>query len=115
MDLATLVGLLGAFGIIVAAIVAGGSAIIFVNIPSLLIVGGGTTFAVLMKFPLGHFFKAFKVATKAFFNKAEDPMRLIQEGVELANIARSTARAFSSQQHIERLQELRNEENETVR
>ncbi len=88
MDLATLVGLLGAFGIIISAIIVGGSAIIFVNIPSLLIVGGGTIFAVLMKFPLGHFLTAFKIATKAFFNKAENPMKLIEEGVNLANIAR---------------------------
>ena len=88
MDLATLVGLLGAFGIIIAAIVVGGSAIIFVNPPSLLIVVGGTLFAVLMKFPMGHFFSAFKVAAKAFFNKAEDPLRLINEGVQLAHIAR---------------------------
>lgn len=88
MDLATLVGILGAFGIIVAAIVVGGSAIIFVNIPSLLIVGGGTLFAVLIKFPLAHFLTAFKVAAKAFFNKPEDPMKLIEEGVQLAHIAR---------------------------
>jgi len=88
MDLATLVGLLGAFGIIIAAIVVGASAIIFVNPPSLLIVVGGTLFAVLMKFPMGHFFSAFKVAAKAFFNKPEDAMKLIEEGVELANIAR---------------------------
>ena len=88
MDLAPLVGLLGAFGIIIAAILFGGSAIIFVNIPSLLIVGGGTMFAVVMKFPLGHFFSAFKVAMKAFFSKPEDPVKLIEEGVLLANIAR---------------------------
>ncbi len=88
MDLATLVGLLGAFGIIISAILFGGSAIIFVNIPSLLIVGGGTMFAVLMKFPLAHFFSAFKVAMKAFFSKTEDPVKLIEEGVLLANIAR---------------------------
>ena len=88
MDLATLVGLLGAFGIIIAAIITGGSAIIFVNVPSLFIVVGGTIFAVLMKFPLAHFFTAFKVAMKAFFNKAENPRKLIQEGIELANIAR---------------------------
>ncbi|VAW72911.1 Flagellar motor rotation protein MotA [hydrothermal vent metagenome] len=88
MDLATLIGLLGAFGIIITAIITGGSAIIFVNIPSLLIVGGGTLFAVLMKFPMGHFFGAFKVAMKAFFSKPESPAKLIEEGVSLANIAR---------------------------
>ena len=88
MDLATLVGILGAFGIIISAIVVGGSAIIFLNAPSLLIVGGGTLFAVLIKFPLAHFLSAFKVAAKAFSNKAEDPLKLINEGVQLAHIAR---------------------------
>ena len=88
MDLATLVGLLGAFGIIFTAMVLGGSVLLFVNVPSLLIVVVGTVFAVLIKFPMGHFLGAFKIAMKAFFNKAEDPSKLIEEGVELANIAR---------------------------
>lgn len=88
MDLATLIGLLGAFGIIATAIVIGGSALIFLNVPSLLIVGLGTIMVVLMKFPLAHFFSAFKIAMKAFLHKPEDPQSLIREGVELANIAR---------------------------
>ncbi|HHH45488.1 MAG TPA: flagellar motor protein PomA [Thiotrichales bacterium] len=88
MDLATLLGLLGAFGIITAAIVVGGSALIFVNVPSLLVVLGGTIFVVLMKFPLGHFLGAFKIALKAFLHKSEDPNDLIREGVALANVAR---------------------------
>jgi chemotaxis protein MotA len=88
MDLATLIGLVGAFGIIATAIVIGGSALIFLNVPSLLIVGLGTIMVVLMKFPLVHFFSAFKIAMKAFLHKPEDPQSLIREGVELANIAR---------------------------
>ncbi|MCW9059081.1 MAG: flagellar motor protein PomA [Gammaproteobacteria bacterium] len=88
MDLATLIGLIGAFGIITTAIVIGGSALIFLNVPSLLIVGLGTVMVVLMKFPLAHFFSAFKIAMKAFMHKPEDPQSLIREGVELANIAR---------------------------
>lgn len=88
MDLATLIGLVGAFGIIATAIVIGGSALIFLNVPSLLIVGLGTIMVVLMKFPLAHFFSAFKIAMKAFLHKPEDPQSLIREGVELANIAR---------------------------
>ena len=88
MDLATLLGLLGAFGIIIASIVVGGSALIFVNVPSLLVVVGGTIFVVLMKFPLGHFLGAFKIALKAFLHKSEDPNDLIREGVALANVAR---------------------------
>ncbi len=88
MDLATLIGLVGAFGIILASIMLGGSAIIFVNVPSILVVGLGTIMVVMMKFPLGHFLSAFKIAMKAFLYKAEDPQQLIREGVELANIAR---------------------------
>jgi chemotaxis protein MotA len=88
VDLATLIGLIGAFGIIATAIAIGGSAIIFLNVPSVLIVGLGTVMVVLMKFPLAHFFSAFKIAMKAFLHKPEDPQSLIREGVELANIAR---------------------------
>ncbi|HHJ14383.1 MAG TPA: flagellar motor protein PomA [Gammaproteobacteria bacterium] len=88
MDLATLIGLVGAVGIIAAAMVLGGSVLLFINVPSLLIVVLGSLFAVLIKFPLGHFLGAFKVAMKAFFAKSEDPRKLIEEGVELANIAR---------------------------
>jgi len=88
VDLATLIGLIGAFGIITTAIVIGGSALIFLNVPSLLIVGLGTVMVVLMKFPLAHFFSAFKIAMKAFMHKPEDPQSLIREGVELANVAR---------------------------
>lgn len=88
MDLATLIGLIGAFGIIATAIIIGGSALIFLNVPSLLIVGLGTVMVVLMKFPLAHFFSAFKIAMKAFMHKPEDPQSLIREGVELANVAR---------------------------
>lgn len=88
MDLATLIGLLGAIGIILTAMAIGGTVTLFINVPSLLIVCVGTLFAVLIKFPLGHFLGAFKVAMKAFFNKAEDPTRLIKEGVALANVAR---------------------------
>ncbi len=88
MDLATLIGLLGAVGIIATAMVLGGSVMLFLNIPALLIVVVGTVFATLIKFPISHFFAAFKIAAKAFFGKTDDPASLIEEGVELANIAR---------------------------
>lgn len=88
MDLATLIGLVGTFGIIIAAIIVGGSALVFMNVPSLLIVGIGTMFVTLMKFPLGHTLGAMGVAMKAFLHKPESPDDLIREGVELANVAR---------------------------
>jgi len=88
VDLATLIGLLGALGVIVAAIFTGGSVLTFVNVPSFLIVIGGSLLVVLMKFPMAHTMGAFKIAMKAFMHKTESPIDLVEQGVELANIAR---------------------------
>ena len=52
MDIATLLGMLGALGVIVVAILIGGSASGFIDAPSLLIVVGGGLLANLVKFPL---------------------------------------------------------------
>lgn len=88
MDLATLIGLVGAFGIVVYSMLSGGSLDMFVNAPSLLIVMVGSLFVVLMKFSLGQFIGAVKVAVKAFSFKLVAPEALIDEVVELADEAR---------------------------
>ncbi len=88
MDLATLIGLIGAFVIVVMAMVTGGDVMIFVNIPSLLIVVGGTLFAVMAKYSLGQFIGAIKVMGKSFKTKVVSPEELILEVVELADVAR---------------------------
>ncbi len=88
MDLATLIGMVAAVGIILSAIILGGSAGMFFNIPSLLVVVGGTLGAVLMQFSLGQFLGAMKVAMKAFFNKSHSPKALIETTVDLADTAR---------------------------
>lgn len=88
MDLATLVGLIGAFIIVGSAIYIGGSPIIFVNIPSVLIVVLGTGFVVAMKFSLDKMGKAFKVAMNAFFYRSISAEEMISECVRLAAISR---------------------------
>jgi len=88
VDIATLVGLLGGFGIVVAAMVMGGDVGIFINPPSLLIVIGGSIFVVLMKYTLGQFLAAGKVAAKAFMFKSVNPEDIIAETVDLADAAR---------------------------
>jgi chemotaxis protein MotA len=88
VDLATLVGILGAFGIIGGAMTMSGGIGIFIDIPSVLIVIVGTIFVVLMKFSLSQFLGCFKVAGKAFMFKLVDPADLIEEVVELADDAR---------------------------
>ncbi len=88
MDLATLIGMLGAIGFIVMAMVMGGDLSMFMNVPSILIVFGGTLFVVLSQFSLGQFFGAGKIAAKAFMFKIEAPDDLIQKIVEMADAAR---------------------------
>ena len=88
MDFATLLGLVSAIGIVVAAIVFGGSGGLFVNVPSILIVVGGTFGAVMMKFSLRQFAGAFSVAMRAFISKLDKPGDLIEQTVEMANEAR---------------------------
>jgi chemotaxis protein MotA len=88
LDLATLIGLIGAFGIVLTSIMLGGSAGTFVNTPSLLVVLGGTVLVTMMKFSLGKFAGAASIAVKAFLYKPSNPEDLIEESVELAKAAR---------------------------
>lgn len=88
MDLATLIGLVGAFGIVLASIMLGGSAGTFVNTPSLLVVLGGTVMVTMMKFSIGKFAGAASIAVNAFLHKPTKPEDLILESVELAKAAR---------------------------
>ncbi len=88
MDIASLLGFVLGIGIIATAIVVGGDMMLFINIPALLIVIGGTFGVTLMRLSITDFFRSFSVLGRAFFNKREDSNELIKEAVRLANIAR---------------------------
>lgn len=88
MDLATLIGFLVAWALIIATIALGSGALVFINAPSLMIVLGGTIAVVMMRFTLGQFIGSIKTAIKAFMYKSESPEELIAAVVELATIAR---------------------------
>lgn len=88
MDLATLLGVFGAAGCIVTAILMGGEMGMFVNGPSVMIVVAGTFAVVLMKFPLSSMLGAFGIALKAFVYKSQRPSEIIEQSIELANVAR---------------------------
>ncbi len=88
MDLATLIGFLAAAGIIMSAIILGGDPGMFFNIPSLLVVGGGTVGAVLMQFSVAQFLGAMKVGMKALFFSIASPKELIETTIDLANTSR---------------------------
>lgn len=88
MDLATIIGVFGAFGVIAFAIVMGGSAGMFFNVPSLMVVIGGTFTVTLGQISIAQFLGSFKVGIGAFFHKLSAPADVIEEAIELATIAR---------------------------
>ena len=88
MDLASLIGFLGTLGMIAGAMISAGGLGMYIDVPSILIVFGGTLFVVLSQFTLGQFFGAGKTAGKAFMFKIESPEELIEKIVEMADAAR---------------------------
>lgn len=88
MDLATIVGIVLSFGLVAGAIVTGGSPMIFVNVPSMLIVIGGTIGATLVNYPLGHVLGVMGVIKNTFLAKGDNPTQVIERFIDYANRAR---------------------------
>jgi chemotaxis protein MotA len=88
VDLATLIGMVGAMTIIITSMFLSGGLTQFVDIPSVLIVIVGSIFVVMSKFGLGQFLSAGKIAGKAFMFKLPDSSDMIDEIVGLADEAR---------------------------
>jgi chemotaxis protein MotA len=84
VDLATLIGLVGACVVVATAILLGGSVSAFVDSAALVLVVGGTLLVTLMKFSFGQFANATKVAIKAFIYRVPDPETLIDTSMYLA-------------------------------
>ena len=69
MDIATIVGLVAGIGVICGAILMSGGFGMFVDIPSVVVVLGGTFAATLMKFIRSHVIGSIKVTLKAFLHR----------------------------------------------
>ncbi|MGS2718792.1 flagellar motor protein PomA [Eionea flava] len=88
MDLATLIGIIGAFALIAVTMILSGDITMFVNIPSLVIVFGGTFTAVMAKYGLSQYLGFGKMIGKSFKNSDANLGDLIDEIVALADEAR---------------------------
>ncbi|MEE9318619.1 MAG: MotA/TolQ/ExbB proton channel family protein [Rhodospirillales bacterium] len=89
MDIATLLGLFIGVSVVTLAIMTGSSLEIFLNLPGILIVLGGTFAATLIKFPISGVFVAFFVGIKAaFVNEHESPGEIINLTMRLVKRAR---------------------------
>jgi len=88
MDLASIIGIVVGMGFILFGILSGGSIILFIDLPSMLIVGGGTLGATLVNYPLAEVIGVIKVVKKAFLHTEESPLGVIDTLVSFAETAR---------------------------
>ncbi len=88
MDIATLIGSVLGFGLLLLATALSGSLSAFFDLPSLLIVLGGTLAATFMIESLSNVIGAFQVAKHTLFHRGSDPLATIRQILELSNLAR---------------------------
>ena len=88
MDLVTIMGVFMAFALIGWAIMAGGSAGAFVDIPSVMIVVGGSIAATMVAVPASKLKAIMGITMKAIKHKAQSPQKLIEDLVSYAEVAR---------------------------
>lgn len=88
MDLATVGGLLLGIILILIAILLGGSIILFINVPSLLLVVGGTIAASFIRNPIADVIGTIAIVKKTFTHKLASPADLIEQVVDMSRKAR---------------------------
>lgn len=88
MDIATVIGLVSGTVLILGSIIIGGSLGTFINIPSMLVVIGGTVAVTFMRFKMSDVIGSIGVAVKAFLFKLQNPEDIINEMVEYTRIAK---------------------------
>ncbi|NOY42861.1 MAG: motility protein A [Planctomycetes bacterium] len=89
MDIASVLGVIIAIGLILGAIVLGGGSFgAFIDAPSLMVVIGGAIASAMISFPMKNFLGVFSVGMKVFLYKLDSIPSLIEELVSLAETAR---------------------------
>ena len=89
MDIATLIGTILGFGLVLFSMATGpGGLPIFIHVPSMMIVFGGTLAVTLMNFPLDTIKGIIKVMMTTLLYKAPSPTEEIDRIITYANLAR---------------------------
>jgi chemotaxis protein MotA len=102
LDIATVVGIVSGLGLLFMAIFLGGGVGVFMNVPSMLIVIGGTAAATLINFPLREVIRVMKVAPKAFRSSFEEPTRIMEKLVTLCAEAKKQG-FLGLEAHVEKI------------
>jgi chemotaxis protein MotA len=88
MDLSTVIGLALATVAVVGSIMYGSPLSIFIDIPSVVVVGGGVIATTFIKWPMEYVKALVAVYMKSIFSTPSDPKAMIEEIQKLAETAR---------------------------
>ena len=102
MDIATIVGVLLGFMVVIGAIVAGGGWQTFIHVPSMALTMGGMLCATLIHFSLPQFLGIFSVIRKTIISKIPSQSEMVQKMVNFAAINRRDG-ALALEQEIPNL------------
>jgi chemotaxis protein MotA len=104
MDIATVIGVIFGFVVIIGTILNEGKLSIFFNIPALAIVFGGMTCATMIHFSMGQFLGIFSLIKKTLLHKTISTQELIQKMVNYAAINRRDG-ALALEQEVGKVKE----------
>ena len=104
MGLANTVGLLLGWALIIGSILLGGldKIKVFIDVPSIFIVGGGTIAALLVSYPFGPVLGVHKFILVSFTAKDRAPLKVIEQIVALSESARREG-LLSLENHLEEI------------
>ncbi len=88
MDISTILGIVVGFGLVIGAMSVGGGLLWFINLPSAMIVVGGTIGAILINYPMQDIVGVVKVAKNVFFGKKVEIEKAIEMLVDIAKVSR---------------------------
>ena len=88
MDFATFAGIIGAFALMIFAIVSGSKIHFFIDPQALMVVSGGTFGALMVHYPFRDVFNALSVGKHAFLHKESSPRQVIEKLIHLSTKAR---------------------------
>ncbi len=105
MDIATVLGVIFGFVVIIGTILYEGNLRIFFNVPAIAIVVGGMTCATMIHFSMRQFLGIFSVIKKTLLHRIVPPQELIQRMVNYAAINRRDG-ALALEQEMGKVKDL---------
>ncbi len=94
MDIGTILGVLAGLGLILTAIMMGSGLQVFIDYPSMMVVGGGTIAALFIAYPMKSVFLIIKVTKKAIFHKPMEIHTIIADASRFSPLAKTPPKCY---------------------